>query len=204
MWTARDSMALVRRSARVHIGDVTVYVTWHVLWRTQWTLTTGMVVVTIGVKPAHLQLSDSTMGSALWGFIIYWSFSDKGQRIRQGQILPMLQLYRQRTVFLTISVLRITSLLEWTVTEFNFVQIYCSRNCNDLCYTSNACFLDDFLMHSNVEYQCSNPCKYMNGSFLFLHMQSIWTMFGTNNNSDKVSKWEYMESQRRMTTNIHD
>ena len=68
MWTARDSTALVRRSARLHIGDVTVYVTWHVLWCTQWTLTTGMVVVTIGVEPAHLQLSDSTMGPALWGF----------------------------------------------------------------------------------------------------------------------------------------
>ena len=75
MWTARLT-ALVRRSARVHIGDVTVYVTWHVLWRTQWTLTTGMVVVTIGVKPAHLQLSDSTMGPVLWGvyyiLIIFW------------------------------------------------------------------------------------------------------------------------------------
>ena len=44
----------------------------------------------------------------------------------------------------------------------------------------------------------------MNESFLFLHMQSIWTMFETNNNSDKVSKWEYMESQKRMTMNIHD
>ena len=44
----------------------------------------------------------------------------------------------------------------------------------------------------------------MNESFLFLHMQSIWTMFGTNNNSDEVSKWEYMESQKRMTMNIHD
>ena len=40
----------------------------------------------------------------------------------------------------------------------------------------------------------------MNGSFLFLHMQSIWT----NNNSDKVSKWEYMDSQKRITMNIHD
>ena len=141
MWTARDSTALVRRSARVHIGDVTVYVTWHVLWRTQWTLTTGMVVVTIGVKPAHLQLSDSTMGPALWGFhyYIYWSFSDKGQRIRQGQILLMLHPQRQRTVFLSISVFRITSLLQWTVTKFEFVQIYCSRNCNELCYTFNAC-----------------------------------------------------------------
>ena len=202
MWTARDSTALVRRSARVHIGDVTVYVTWHALWRTQWTLTTGMVVVTIGVKHAHLQLSDSTMGPALWGFIIYWSFSDKGQRIRQGQILLMLQPQRQRTVFLIISVFRITSLLEWTVTKLKSVQ--CSRNCNELCYTFNACFPDDFLMHSNVEYQCSIPCKYMNGSFLSLHMQSIWTMFGTNNNSDKVSKWEYMESQKRKTMNIHD
>ena len=80
MWTARASTALVRRSARVHIGDVTVYVTWHVLWRTKWTLTTGMVVVTIGVKPAHLQLSDSTMGPALWGFhyilIIFWQRPD--------------------------------------------------------------------------------------------------------------------------------
>ena len=139
MWTARDSTALVRRSARVHIGDVTVYVTWHVLWRTQCgTLTTGMVVVTIDVKPAHLQLSDSTMCSG--GFIIYWSFSDKGQRIRQGHILRMLQPQRQRTVFLTISVFRITSLLEWTVTKFKSVQIYCSRNCNELCYTFNACF----------------------------------------------------------------
>ena len=117
MWAARDSTALVRCSARVHIGDVTVYVTWHVLWRTQWTLTTGMVVVTIGVKPAHLQLSDSTTGPALGDFIIYWSFSDKGQRIRQGQILLMLLPQRQRTVFLTISVFRITSLLEWTVTK---------------------------------------------------------------------------------------
>ena len=40
----------------------------------------------------------------------------------------------------------------------------------------------------------------MNGSFLFLHMQSIWT----NNISDKVSKWEYMDSQKRITMNIHD
>ena len=38
MWTAT---ALVRRSARVHIGGVTVYVTWHVVWRTQWTLTSN-------------------------------------------------------------------------------------------------------------------------------------------------------------------
>ena len=109
----------------------------------------------------------------------------------------MLQPQRQRTVFLIISVLRITSLLEWTVTKCKSVQ--CSRNCNELCYTFNECFPDDFLMHSNVEYQCSIPCKYMNGSFLSLHMQSIWTMFGTNNNSDKVSKWEYMESQKRKT-----
>ena len=107
----------------------------------------------------------------------------------------MLHPQRQWTVFLTISVFRITSLLEWTVTKFKFVQIYCSRNCSEL---FNACFPDDFLMHSNVEYQCSSPCKYMNGSFIFSHMQSIWTMFGTNNNSDKVSNWEYMESQRRM------
>ena len=69
--------ALARRSARVrHIRVVTVYVTWHVLWRKQWTLTTGIVVVvTIGVKPAHLELSDSTMGPVLWEFIIYWSDS---------------------------------------------------------------------------------------------------------------------------------
>ena len=60
-------------------------------------------------------------------------------------------------------------------------------------------------MDSNIEYQCSSPCKYIKGpSFLFLHMQSIWTMFGTNNDSDKVSKLEYMESQKRMTMNIHD
>ena len=44
----------------------------------------------------------------------------------------------------------------------------------------------------------------MNEYFLFLHMQSIWTMFRTNNNSDEVSKWEYMESQKWMTLNIHD
>ena len=116
----------------------------------------------------------------------------------------MLQPQRLRTVFLTISVFRITSLLEWTVTKFKSVQIFCSRNYNELCYTFNACFLDDFVLHSTVEYQCSSPCKYMNGSFLFLHMQSIWTMFGTNNNSDKVSKWEYMESHKRMNMNIHD
>ena len=36
------------------------------------------------------------------GVIIYWSFSDKGQRIRQGQILRVLQPQRKRTVFLTI------------------------------------------------------------------------------------------------------
>ena len=139
-----------------------------------------MVVVTIGVKPAHLRSSDSTMGPALWGFhYVYWSVSDKGQRIRQGQILLMLQPQPQRTVFLTISVFRITSLLEWTVTKFKSDQIYCSRNCNELCYTFNACFLDDFLMHSNVEYQCSSPCRYMNRSFLFLHTQSISTINGS-------------------------
>ena len=133
--------------------------------------------------------------------IIFWQRPNK---IRQGQIILMLQPQRQRTVFLTISVFRITSLLEWTATKLKSVQIDCRRNCNELCYTFNACFLDDFLMHSNVEYQCSSPCKYMNGSFLFLHMQSIWTMFGTNNNPDKVNKWEYMESQKRMTVNSHD
>ena len=144
-------------------------------------------------------------GSCAVGVSLYWSFSDKSQRIRQGQILLMLQPQRQRTVFLTISVFRITSIFEWTVTKFKSVQVYCSRNCNELCYTFNARFLDDFLMHSNVEYQCSSPCKYMKvPSFLFLHMQSIWTMFGTNNDSDKVSKWEYMESQKLITMNIHD
>ena len=57
-----------------------------------------------------------------------------------------------------------------------------------------------FLMHSNVEYQCSSPCKYMNGSFFFTHAEHLAIMmFGTNNNSDKVSKWEYIESQKRMT-----
>ena len=87
------------------------------------------------------------------------AFSDKGQRIRQGQILLMLQPQRQRTVFLTISVFKFTSLLEWMVTKIKSVQIYCSRNCNELCYTFNACFLDDFLMHSDVEYQCFSPCE---------------------------------------------
>ena len=91
MWTARDSTALVRRSARVHIGDVTVYVTWHVLWRTQWTLTTGTVVVTIGVKPAHLQLSDTTiMGPALWGFhyilIIFWQRPENETRTNSTDV----------------------------------------------------------------------------------------------------------------------
>ena len=130
-------------------------------------------------------------GSCAVGVSLYWSFSDKGQGIRQGQILLMLQPQRQRTVFLTISVFRITSLLEWTVTKLKSVQIYYSRNCNELCYGFNACFLDDFF--SNVEYQCSGPCEYMNESFLFLHMQSIWTMFGTNNNSSVRSRiWKQL------------
>ena len=62
--------ALVGRSACVrHILVVTVYVTWHVLWRKQWTLTIGiMVVVTIGAKPAHLEFVNSTMGPVLWEF----------------------------------------------------------------------------------------------------------------------------------------
>ena len=69
--------ALMRRSKRVrHIRVVTVYVTWHVLWCKQWTLTTGiMVVVTTGVKPAHLEFGDSTMGPVLWEFHFFWSFS---------------------------------------------------------------------------------------------------------------------------------
>ena len=36
---------------------------------------------------------------------------------------------------------------------------------------------------------------------------NIWMeafYFYTDNTSDKVSKWEYMESQKRMTMNIHD
>ena len=98
-------------------------------------------------------------GSCAVGFSLYWSFSDKSQRIRHGQILLMLQPQRQRTVFLTISVFRITSILEWTVTKFKSVQIFRSRNCNELCYTFNAHFLGDFLMHSNIEYQCSSPCN---------------------------------------------
>ena len=128
--------------ALVHIGDVTVYVTWYVLWRTQWTLTTGMMVVTIGVKPAHLQFHSGSCAGCK-GFIIYWirSFSDKGQRIRQGQTLLMLQPQRQRTVLLIISVFIITSLLEWTVAKLKYLQIYCSRYCNELCYTFNARFL---------------------------------------------------------------
>ena len=124
--------ALVRRSARVrHIRVVTVYVTWHVLWRNQWTLTTGIVVVvTIGVKPAHLELSDSTMGPVLWEFhYLPIIFSVAKAR----EFLLVLQLQRQRAVFPIISVFRIISILEWAVTKFKSVQIYCSRECNELC-----------------------------------------------------------------------
>ena len=124
--------ALVRRSARVrHIRVVTVYITWHVLWRKQWTLTTGIVVVvTIGVKPAHLELSDSTMGPVLWEFhylLIIFSAA------KAGEFLLVLQLQRQWTVFPIISIFRIISILKWAVTKFKSLQIYCSRECNELC-----------------------------------------------------------------------
>ena len=121
--------ALVRRSARVrHIRVVTVYITWHVLWRKQWTLTTGIVVVvTICVKPAYLELSDSTV---LWEFhylLIIFSVA------KAREFLLVLQLQRQWTVFPIISIFRIISILEWAVTKFKSVQIYCSRECNELC-----------------------------------------------------------------------
>ena len=130
----RDTLrtTLVSHSARVrHIRVITAYVTWHVLWRKQWTLTTGiMVVVTIGVKPAHLEFSDSTMGPVLWEFhylLIIFSVAEA------REFLLVLQLQRQQTVFLIISVIRITSILEWVVTKFKSVQIYCSEECNELC-----------------------------------------------------------------------
>ena len=46
-----------------------------------------------------------------------------------------------------------------------------------------------FLMYSKVEYQCFIPRKYIKV---------------INNNPGKVSKWEYMESQKRMTMYVHD
>ena len=49
------------------------------------------------------------------------------------EILLLLQLQRQRTLFLNIPVFRITSILERTVTKVKFVQINCSRECNELC-----------------------------------------------------------------------
>ena len=124
--------ALVRRSARVrHIRVVTVYITWHILWRNQWTLTTGIVVVvTIGVKPAHLEFSDSTMGPVLWEFhylLIIFSVAEA------REFLLVLQLQRQCTVFPIISIFSIISILKWAVTKFKAVQIYCSRECNELC-----------------------------------------------------------------------
>ena len=137
--TARDKCyahslrtALVRRSARVrHIRVVTVHITWHVLWRKQWTLTTGIVVVvTIGVKPAHLELSDSTMGPVLWEFhylLIIFSAA------KAGEFLLVLLLQRQWTVFPIISIFRIISILKWAITKFKSLPIYCSRECNDLC-----------------------------------------------------------------------
>ena len=119
-------------AARVrHTRVVTVYVTWHVLWRKQWTLTTGiMVVVTIGVKPAHLELSDSTMGPVLSEFhylLIIFAMA------KAREFLLVLQILRQRTVFPIISVFRIISILKLAVTKFKSVQIYCSRECNELC-----------------------------------------------------------------------
>ena len=140
--TARDTTctALVRRSARErHIRVVTVYVTWHVLWRKQWTLTTGIVVVvTIGVKPAHLELSDSTMGPVLSEFhylLIIFSVA------KAREFLLVLQIQRQRTVLPIISVFRIISILKLAVTKFKSVQIYCSRECNELCYAFNVFYL---------------------------------------------------------------
>ena len=121
-----SSTTLMRRSTRErHIPVLTVYVTWHVLWCKQWTLTTGtMVVVTIGVKPAHLEFGDYTMGPVLWEFrflLIIFSVAEA------REFLLVLQLQRQRTVFFIISVFRITSILEWAVTKFKSVQIYCNR-----------------------------------------------------------------------------
>ena len=126
------------RSARVrHIRVVTVYVTWHVLWRKQWTFTTGIVVVvTIGVKPAHLELIDSTMGPVLLEFhylLIICSVAKAREFL--GEFLLVLQIHvlRQRTVFPIISVFRIISILKLAVTKFISVQIYCIRECNGLC-----------------------------------------------------------------------
>ena len=77
--------ALMRRSTCVkHIRVVAVYVTWHVLWCKQWTLTTGIVVVVIiGVKPAHLEFGDSTMGPCAAGVSFFTDhfLSGRGQRI---------------------------------------------------------------------------------------------------------------------------
>ena len=95
MRTARDTTALVRRTVRVHNRVVTVHVMWHVLWRKQWTLTTGTrMVVNIGVKPAHLNSTIPQWVLCCGSFIIYWSFCGKGQRTWLGQRLLVSQLQR--------------------------------------------------------------------------------------------------------------
>ena len=52
---------------------------------------------------------------------------------RPENFVLVLQLQRQRTVFLIISVFRIISILEWVVTKLKSVQMYCSREYNELC-----------------------------------------------------------------------
>ena len=60
-------------------------------------------------------------------------------------------------------------------------------------------------MHNNIEYQLApSHVNIWLEAFHFSHMQSIWTMFWPNNNSGKVSKYEYMESQKWMKMDIHD
>ena len=52
-------------------------------------------------------------------------------------------------------------------------------------------FTDDFLMHNNVEYQCSIPCKYMIGNFsFFIHAKQLKSV---NANIWKAkSEWQWI------------
>ena len=123
--------ALVRRSARVrHIRVVTVYITWHLLWRKQWTLTTGiLVVVTIGVKACTFRIKRFHNGSCAVGVSLFTDhfLSGKGQRIS--------------TCVSTTETMNRISHHFYFQNHFNIgmsgnqIQICpkCSRECNELC-----------------------------------------------------------------------
>ena len=126
------------RSARVrYIRVVTVYVTWHVLWRKQLDVNNRhrggsnyrRQAYTFRIKRFHN--GSCAVEVSLFTLIINFSVAKAREFLRE--FLLVLQILRQRTVFPIISVFRIISILKLAVTKFIYVQIYYSRECNELC-----------------------------------------------------------------------